>query len=66
VTQLHCVDHQNPSAREREDHQFKEIAGCVWSGQQVAGRVIAELHPGERLLVGVSDVVVTDAVTPSR
>jgi hypothetical protein len=60
------VDHQNPWAREREDHQLEEIAGCVWSGQQVAGWVIAELQPGERLLEGVPDVVVTDAVTPSR
>jgi len=60
------VDHQHPWARERQDHQLEEVAGLVWSGEQVADRVITDLHPGERLLVGVPDVVVTDAVTPSR
>jgi len=49
-----------------DDDEFKHVVGTVWTDQEVAQRVVAELHSDRGVLVGMPDVFVGDPVTASR
>lgn len=60
------MNHQLDKLSGMDDDEFKHVAGTVWTDQEVAQRVVAELDPDRGVLVGMLDVFVGDPVTTGR
>lgn len=48
-----------------EHDEFEEIPGTIQPCDEVPRRIVAKFNPGDRVLIGVNDVVVCNGVTPS-
>ena len=59
------MDHQLIAFRFHDD-ELKKVPGMVRADDEVPRRVVAELGPGESVLEGVFDVLVSDAVSARR
>lgn len=59
------MDHQL-GLFDTEHNQLEQIAASVGTNDEVPRRVVAQLNPGERVLVSVDDVVVGDVVAARR
>jgi len=59
------MDHHLISA-ERHDDQLEQVPGAVGSGEKVAPGIVVQVDSGDGVDQCVLDVLVDDAVAPSR
>ena len=64
----HGVNRQQEGVCENEDDHFEQVPGSVWADGQFLGRIAVgiEIDDNERVVGGVMDVSVNDAVSASR
>src|SRR5438132_11911885 len=65
-TKRHCVDHQESILGEDEDDHFEKVACEIWPDGQLLGRIAVgvEVHDDQGVIGSVTDVLLTDPVSP--
>jgi len=59
------VNHERDGSSCFDDDELTKVAGSIRADDEVARRVVTQLDPDDRLLVGVFDVGVRNSMTAS-